>query len=239
MQALRLDLHQHNAVYRNPTSGEIVESYPLVPPSTVLGLISSMLKKQELDSGSFNLSIQGSYVALIRDYQWYKKYDEVSGTQSDHNYPLLVHTLYDVNLLVHVYVKECSTLGQLAKLFRNPPYFLYLGRSEDIIKINESKIVNIKQQKILESYRFPLNAYIAAGDAKALKITGVSYHLPSYSKLVYWVIKKQTKVIRDFEWVNLSYVEQGAYVEVDDDMNANCWSDGDHMLWWSLPNPPQ
>ena len=172
MQALRLDLHQHNAVYRNPSSGEIVESYPLVPPSTILGLISSMLKKQDLESGSFNLGIQGSYVALIRDYQWYKKYDELTVSNKDHRYPLLVHTLYDANLLVHVYVNEYSTLEQLTKLFRNPPYFLYLGRSEDIIKINESKIVDIKKQKIVESYRFPLNAYISAYDADALKISG-------------------------------------------------------------------
>src|SRR5690606_8281029 len=189
MRALRLKLHQHNAVYRNPPSGEIVESYPLVPPSTLLGLISTMLKQQELEPGSLNLSIQGTYGALIRDYQWHKKYDQAIGSYQDHRYPLLVHTLYDVNLLLHVFTQDQSMLARLESLFKHPPYFLYLGRAEDIVKVNEVKIVDIRRQKLTESQRLPYNAYIRPEEAQAMRISGVRYNLTSFFRFVPWTIR--------------------------------------------------
>jgi len=239
MQALRLKLHQHNAVYRNPSSGEIVESYPLVPPSTLLGLISTILKQQELKNSSFNLSIQGTYGALIRDYQWHKKYDKEIGSYQDHRYPLLIHTLYDVNLLLHIFTHERPMLVRLESLFKNPPYFLYLGRAEDIVKINEVKIVDIKRQKLIQSQRLSYNAYMQPDEAEAMRIGGVRYNLTSFYRFVPWTIRKQTKIIRDFEWTEVSYVEKGAKIELDYDSDIECWSDGENLLWWSLPNPPQ
>ncbi|AIC16845.1 type I-B CRISPR-associated protein Cas5b [Nitrososphaera viennensis] len=234
MQALRLRLHQHNAVYRNPISSEIVESYPLVPPSTLLGLMATLLRR-ELEKGSFNLAIQGTYGALMRDYQWYKKYNEQTGGYQSHRYPLLVHTLYDVKLLIHIVARNDSDLRSLLESFRHPPYFLYLGRAEDIIKIEEANIVNIEKRK-LDISHLPYNAYVSAKEADSLKARGVAYKLASYSKLVPLQIKKQTKLIRDFEWEDLRYVERGAYVAESD---VACWYDGENWLWWSLPNHPQ
>ncbi len=239
LRALKLKLHQHNAVYRNPSSGEIVESYPLVPPSTILGMISSVLKKQDLASGIFNLGIQGIYGGLIRDYQWHKKYDIDTDGYKSRRYPLLVHTLFDVALLIHIYSIDSTTLSELLGLFRNPPYFLYLGRAEDIIKIDEFRIVEIRKNKIAESHTFPLNAYISARDANTLKRGGVFYRLPSYSKLVPLKIKKYTKLIRDFEWADVVFVERGARIELDEDSEFKCWFDGENVIWWCLPNPPQ
>jgi CRISPR-associated protein Cas5t len=235
MQALRLRLHQHSAVYRNPSSGEIVESYPLVPPSTVLGLISSVLTEKELDN-SFNLSIQGNHGALIRDYQWHKKYDKEIGSYQDHRYPLLIHTLYDINLLLHIFSSNQSSLDMLFRKFRSPPYFLYLGRAEDIIKIDEVKIVNVQKQKLMDSYHLAYDAYIRPEDCKAMRIGGIKYHLTSYCRFVPWTIGKQTTVIRDFDWTEVYYVEKGARIEVDNDSDLECWSDGENLVWWSLPN---
>jgi CRISPR-associated protein Cas5t len=231
MQALRLKLHQHNAVYRNPTSSEIVESYPLVPPSTLLGLIATFLRR-ELEKGSFNLAIQGSYGALIRDYQWYKKYNEETGGYQSHRYPLLVHMLYDVKLLIHIAAKSDSDLRFLLDSFRHPPYFLYLGRAEDIIKIEDASIVNIEKRK-LDISHLPYNAYISAKEADSLQVRGVAYKLASFSKLVPLQIRKQTKLIRDFEWEDLRYIERGTYVGESD---VECLYDGENWLWWSLPN---
>lgn len=238
MQALRLKLHQHTAVYRNPVSGEIVESYPLPPPSTILGLISSITKQQELQNGSFNLSIQGDYGALMRDYQWYKKYDEATGNYQDRRYPLLVHTLFDVRLLIHVYANSTDMLDKLEKLFQNPPYFLYLGRAEDIIKIEEARLVDIKKQKVTKSLVLPWNAYLQPKDAKTMKVDGITYHLTSYAKFMPLTIRKQIKLIRDFDWVEVRYIEK-RYIEIEDDDEAGieCWSDGENFVWWSMPNP--
>jgi CRISPR-associated protein Cas5t len=233
MQAIRLELHQHNAVYRNPVSSEIVESYPLVPPSTLLGLISTLLRR-ELKTGSFNLAIQGTYGALMRDYQWHKKYDEQTGGYQSHRYPLLIHTLYDVKLVIHITARDSADLLSLYEQFKNPPYFLYLGRAEDIIKIEKLRIVDVEKRKLGDSMWLPYNAYISASEAAALQINGIAYRLTSYSRLVPLQIKKQTKLIRDFEWADLRYVERGGRIE---DPDKECWSDGENWLWWSLPNP--
>jgi CRISPR-associated protein Cas5t len=235
MQAIRLKLHQHNAVYRNPSSGEIVESYPLVPPSTLLGLISTLLER-EIKIGSFNLAIQGIYGAIIRDYQWYKKYDEKIGGYQAHRYPLLIHTLYDVKLLIHIFTKDAKDLPLLTGLLKNPPYFLYLGRAEDIVKMEEVKIVDIEKRKLGDTLYLSYNTYMPPTDAEELKVRGVAYRLTSYSKLLPLTIKKQTKLIRDFEWTDLWYIERGTRIE---NIDAECWSDGENWLWWSLPNLPQ
>jgi CRISPR-associated protein Cas5 subtype I-B len=239
MQAIRLKLHQHSAVYRNPISGEIVESYPLVPPSTILGLISSIFKRQELGRNSFNLSIQGNYKALIRDYQWYKKYDERLKGYRQYRYPLLVHTLYDINLLLHIFTVHESSLFNLLKLLKSPPYFLYLGRAEDIIKIQEAKILDIEKRRLRDTYYLPYNAYIQTKEAVALfynEYVSPVYHLATFSKLVPMTINKETKMIRDFESTEVVYVEKGSRIEIDDESDIECWSDGENLIWWSLPN---
>lgn len=150
MNALRLKLHQNTAVYRNPMSSEIVETYPLVPPSTVLGLISTLLKR-EIKVNSLNISIQGDYEALLRDYQWYKKYDEEStkkyGPLKFSNYPLLIHTLHDVYTVLHV-ISDDETLQELKNTFQTPPFYLYLGRAEDLLKVDDVQMVQIKENKV-------------------------------------------------------------------------------------------
>jgi CRISPR-associated protein Cas5t len=239
MQAIRLKIHQHNAIYRNPSSSEIVESYPLVPPSTVLGLISSILKEMELEHNSFNISIQGNYGALIRDYQWHKKYDDKTKSYQLHRYPLLVHTLYDLDLLLHIYTIDQSLLIKLKRLFENPPYFLYLGRAEDIIKIEEIKITEIKKEKLIKSRYLRNSAYILKREAENLLIQGVVYRLPSFLRFVPITIKKDTKLIRNFEWTEVVYVEKGTRIEIeDDDLDLKFWTDGENLIWWSLPNQP-
>jgi CRISPR/Cas system-associated protein Cas5 (RAMP superfamily) len=75
-----------------PTSSEIIETYPLPPPSTILGLISSMLREQELSEDEFNIAIQGKYEAIFRDYQWYIKYEGKS------RYPIVVNNLFAPDL---------------------------------------------------------------------------------------------------------------------------------------------
>src|SRR3979409_2054829 len=93
-RALRVKLFQNTAVYRNPTSSEIIESYPLPPPSTILGLISSMVREMELPESEFNIAIQGRYKSIFRDYQWYIKFAE----NGNKRYPIVVNNLIDLNL---------------------------------------------------------------------------------------------------------------------------------------------
>lgn len=232
MNALRLKLHQHTAVYRNPTSSEIVESYPLVPPSTVLGLISTLLKK-EIKINLLNISIQGSYEALLRDYQWYKKY----GNSKFSNYPLLIHTLHDVYTILHI-TSDDETLQELKNKFQMPPFYLYLGRAEDLLKIEEVQVVQVTK-KLVQGMQLKHSTYIVSEESKKFQYKAILYRLATFLHPVYVTSgtgkKQEIKMIRDFDWQEYHYLEKGANL-TSNDGKVNVLTDGEYDIWWLLPS---
>lgn len=235
MDVLKVKLHQHTAVYRNPITSEVIESYPLPPPSTVIGFLHSLLRKLEPDPKSMNISIQGDYAALLRDYQWYKKYDDKMKGFGSRPYPILVHTLYDVRLLLHFFFSDRQFGEEVARLIHNPPYFPYIGRAEDLVKVEDVKWVECGIE-MNENGFLKRAAYISEKDSSRLSLRGVPYNLAGYYRYVPVKAGKETKVLRDFDWVNVQYIEQDAYFEAED--SAAIWKDeqGD-FVWWCLPNP--
>ncbi|HWP81828.1 MAG TPA: type I-B CRISPR-associated protein Cas5b [Bacteroidota bacterium] len=237
VEVLKVRLHQHTAVYRNPITSEVVESYPLPPPSTIIGFVHSLLKKLQPDPNSMNISIQGEYAALLRDYQWYKKYDGNIKGFGQRPYPILVHTLFDVSLLLHFYFpKPYESMGkEVERLLKVPPYFPYMGRAEDLVKIED---VHWEKSRIesIENGFLSKSALIPQETANALALQGVPYKLSGWYRYVPVTAKKQTKVLRDFDWFNLHYVEKDAYFEADEPFPVWIDEQGDYV-WWSMQNP--
>ena len=243
-KVLRIKLFQNTAVYRNPTSSEIIETYPLPPPSTILGLMSSMLREQELLEDEFNIAIQGKYQAIFRDYQWYIKYEK----KDNKRYPIVVNNLIDLNLLLYINCSTEAKLKQLLRLFSNPPYFLYLGRAEDIIKIEEVKPVDIISASTLEDKEkhLLLNSFVPATTVEALRLGGVFYRLPTFQRYRPITIKNQTRIIRDFAgYTDLVFVETADDdIDLEDLDNSTATTtfvdtESGNISWWSLPSLSQ
>lgn len=236
-EVLKVRLHQHTAVYRNPVTSEVIESFPLPPPSTIIGFVHSLLKKLDPDPTSMNISIQGEYAALLRDYQWYKKYDDKIKGFGRRPYPILVHTLFDVSLLLHFYFpKPYESMGkEVERLLKVPPYFPYIGRAEDLVKIED---VHWERCGIESRENGFLNnaALIPQEIANTFSLKGVPYKMAGYYRYVSVTAKKETKIIRDFDWLNLQYVEKGSYFEADEPLLIYVDEQGDYV-WWSMPNP--
>ncbi len=237
IEVLKVKLHQHTAVYRNPVTSEVIESYALPPPSTIIGFIHSLLKKMEPDPNSMNVSIQGEYSALLRDYQWYKKYDERIKSFGQKPYPILVHTLYDVSLVLHFYFPESyQDMGkEVERLLLVPPYFPYIGRAEDLVKIEEVSWRKCQVEEREKGY-LRLPAYIPEVMAARFQLRGVPYKLSGYYRYTPITAKKETKFIRDFDWLNLQYVESEARFESEDAL-ALCIDDQGDFIWWCMQNP--
>ncbi len=240
MNALKVKLHQQSAVYRNPATAEVVETYPLPPPSTIIGLIHSMLGISNQEPGSINVSIQGDYKAIYRDYQWYKQYsDKKKNTWENRPKPVTVHTLFDVDMLLHFYFPNAAICSKVKSCFENPPYYPYLGRAEDLIKIDVAeppRMVNITHQKIESAYT-KRGAYLRLEEAKRLNLRGVLYHLPSWLKEYQKVyVGKDEIYLRDFVWEALQYIESGSYIESDESAEIVVDEDGD-FVWWCMQNP--
>ncbi len=238
MQALKLCLYQTQAVYRNPISSEVIETYPLPPPSTVLGLISTLIKKP-LNAGNINLSIAGTFDSLVRDYQWYKKHSTTKP------YPILVHMLYGVKMTIHITTYDDSELlSKIKEAFEQPHGFLYLGRGEDLLKVESADLVDVtlKKPSEIDSFELVESTYIAKHDLKEIENRGVPYFLATFLHPDIITVgndsKQVTKLLRNFDWVLYNYFEINTSIET----NANdikLYHDGERYLWWSLQNPIQ
>ena len=156
MKALKVKLYQETAVYRNPVTMEVIESFPLPPPSTILGLLHNLIEAKETIP-DIDLSIQGNYGSLMRDYQWYKKLER--GKQAVTNYPIVVNALNEVELTIHIKA-SALVLEKLYYALLAPPYFMHLGRAEDIVKFKEVKFVQLEPEEA-EEIKTP--AYIPKG----------------------------------------------------------------------------
>lgn len=229
MNVLKVRLHQEIAVYRNPVTMEIIESFPLPPPSTVLGMIHCLLGEFKYDR-SVNLSIQGSYGALLRDYQHYKKFG------SNRPYPIVVNILHDVDLILHI-VSEDPFLKRVETALRCPSYYPYLGRAEDLVKIESVDLVKVDEFKEdVEILQQP--ALIPAEWSRALNLNGVPYRLPTFCSFKTVQIGKEQRDVRDFEWQDYYFVEASAdFSRESSDVKIFIDDQGD-FVWWCMPNLP-
>src|SRR5690606_2512609 len=65
MKAIRLKLYQNLVNYKKPISFQLKETYPLPPPSTVIGMVHNLCGFTEYHE--MDVSIQGKYHAKVND----------------------------------------------------------------------------------------------------------------------------------------------------------------------------
>jgi CRISPR-associated protein Cas5t len=228
MQTLKVKLYQEVAVYRNPITMEVIESFPLPPPSTVLGLVQSLLAERE-PIPHLNVSIQGNYGALYRDYQHY-----IKGSQTDRRYPIVVHNLHDVHLVLH-FSSDDETIARMLRVFCDPPYYPYLGRAEDLLLIEEVRLCEVQEQNKEYGLLPDKNAYILACVCKDLNMAGVPYRLPTICKFTPVVIDGAERFIRTFDWVDYHFIEGESDFSAEQPVEILI-DDEEDFVWWSMPN---
>ncbi len=198
MRILRVHLYQEYACYRTPWSFENVETFPLPPYSSVLGLLHAALGEKDTLRG-IRLSVQGEYGGLIRNYVRYRKYKKGEVTP----YPVLVSELHDVRVIIHVSADE-DLLGRLKEAFLDPPRYLHLGRYEDIVRVEDVEMTEATC-KCVEDLKN--DAYIPEALAVRYDVSenGVLYALPFYYR------KRNGR--RVFQSVKTYYLQKGTDLE--------------------------
>jgi CRISPR-associated protein Cas5t len=173
MKALRMKLFQETACYKKPFASKVAETYPLPPYSTIKGMIHAWIQADRFIP--MRLSIQGQYEAKLLDYQRYyffKKKEMTSfplvtdGIRDvDFSYdrnemttmPMYTHLLYWVELLIHVEAEE-EILTKLIEAIETGSGPYSLGRWEDLVRIDEYKLVNVRELEKEQDLQY--NAYI-------------------------------------------------------------------------------
>ena len=173
MKAIKVIARQTMASYRKPSSMQIKESYPLPPYSTVIGMIHNacgFLKYVDMD-----ISIQGSYHSKVNEL--YTRYEFKPGfyDKTRHSIeitskegkstgltagPANIELLTKVELIIHIVPKQEENIEEIYEGLKNPKEYLSLGRREDLLVIEEVKIVEIEETVLEKDYKLKQDAYV-------------------------------------------------------------------------------
>lgn len=218
MKAIRIRLSQNMVNYRKPTSFQLKETYPLPPPSTVIGMVHCLCGFTEYHE--MDVSIQGKYHSKVNDlYTVYEfknamKYDKTRHQLETGGYGIsrgvsTVELLTDVELLLHIVPRDQSIVEIIKEAFLYPREYPSLGRREDLALIEEVKVVDIIEEELISSINLDkFNAYVPLelmnnGSIEFLgeiKFSGTKYKLNKDYKPVDYGTKRYPRVFR--KWNN-------------------------------------
>lgn len=206
MKALKIKLYQETVCYKKPFAMKIAETYPLLPYSTVNGLLHKLLDAKSYIP--FGISIQGRHESIVNNYQttyFYKKNTVTS-------MPMNSHALLGVELILHI-TAETEVLQKLYDKFAHLNEFISLGRKEDLVRIDSVEFVEVslyslgeedsEEEKTLEKYDIVCPIYIPnAEEQEGLdEIPGIRYRLNSHYL--------EASTTRKWQRIDTLYVESG------------------------------
>lgn len=244
MKAVRLKLSQELVNYKVPTSFQLKETYPLPPYSTISGMVHSACGYKEYHP--MKISVQGKYLSKVNDL--YTRYEFKPGMSFEAGRHQLevngfgisrgvatCELLTEVELLIHIIPEDQSLIDEIENAFNYPIEFPSLGRREDLVIINEVKVVNVIEKVLDEDIELDKNysAYIPEEMIRdnSIKIRGFAglecgtrYNLNKYYEKVNYGTKKNPKIFRKWEKVRVVYSSRISAIEdenvlVDEDGN--------------------
>lgn len=245
-KAVRLKFYQNMVNYKKPTSFQLKETYPLPPHSTVIGMVHSLCDYKEYKD--MEVSIQGKYHSKVNDL--YTRYEFKNGMKYDesrHQIQVVefgvsrgistVELLVDVELLIHIIPKDQSLIEEIKNAFDYPREYPSLGRREDLVRIDEVKVVDIFEENLAGDVELAedFTAYIPErliknesiildGPEPGIKSRGTWYKVTKDYQLVNQGSEKAPKFFRRWNKVNVIYSSGITAVEdevllIDSDKN--------------------
>lgn len=238
MKALRIKAFQETACYTRPFANKVTETYPLPPYSTVKGMLHRVLDAEELIP--FSLSIQGDYETLIVDYRktYFVKKNTVNmpiifdglavetPTFTDMtSMPLYTHMLYNIDLVFHITAQN-SILEELLLKFHQLDNHASLGRHEDLLRMDEIKMVDLEELDLFAGAELKHSMYIPTSKIDETELsTGIPYVLN-------WTYEVKNG-IRDWHKIPVLYFENGKLIN-DDLMNDTVYIDDEgYVVIWN------
>jgi CRISPR-associated protein Cas5t len=203
MECLRVKLYTSTGIFKNPLSIKGIEVYPLPPYSTIIGLIYRAIGRK-WNGEHFQISIQGDYQAIYRDYVWFR--GDSLGDKED-KLPLQVPILYSLELLVHVKA-ENGLLEDIERALKEPKELLFLSGGEYPVKVQEVKRVKCLEKFISEENCIKLN-YNAYIQRELLENIGTSDKGILFSLSYFY---KNSQKPKTYSWIDAYYFQKGTEI---------------------------
>jgi CRISPR-associated protein Cas5t len=217
MECLRVKLYTPTGIFKNPLSIKGIEVYPLPPYSTIIGLIYRAMGRK-WNGEYFQISIQGDYQTIYRDYVWFKKHnfkDKELG-----RLPLQVPILYNLWLLIHIKASE-ELLKEIESGLKEPKELLFLSGGEYPVKVEEVKRVKCSEKHLSEEETVTLNynAYIPKEFKEKISSSGSGEGILFSLSYFY----KNSQKPKTYSWVDVYYLQKGTEIHgsliLDEDNN--------------------
>ncbi len=241
-RAVRIKLTQDLVNYKKPTSFQLKETYPLPPFSTVIGMVHSLCGYDEYKP--MKVSVQGRSVSKTNDL--YTRYEFKNGMKYDETRHQLkvgefgvsrgvatAELLADVELLIHIIPEDDSLIEEIEKALNYPKEYPSLGRREDLVTIEEVKVVNVRKEVPRKSIKGEnsYGAYIPLeiidsvkmkNSIQGVKYTGTRYKLNKNYELTNYGTEKAPKIFRRWDKKEVIYATNISFLRkhesyLDDD----------------------
>jgi CRISPR-associated protein Cas5t len=229
MKSIRLKLKQNLVNYKLPTSFQLKETYPLPPYSTVIGMVHNTCNYTEYKP--MKISVQGKYHSKVNDLA--TRYEFKNGMTFDATRHQIkvgeygisrgvsnVELLSDVELVIHIVPEDENLVEEIFNAFKTPYEYISLGRREDLVVVDEVKIVEISEERIKdENLRIDRDyrAYVPVeiidkkkvfveGSVDTIQYKGTMYNLTKDYVSVNYGSTKSPKFFRKWNKVKVHYV---------------------------------
>ena len=245
MKSIRLKLKQNLVNYKLPTSFQLKETYPLPPYSTVIGMVHNTCNYTEYKP--MKISVQGKYHSKVNDLA--TRYEFKNGMTFDASRHQIkvgeygisrgvsnVELLSDVELVIHIVPEDENLVEEIFNAFKTPREYISLGRREDLVVVDEVKIVEISEE-IIEDENLRIDrdyrAYVPVeiiddekiyveGSIDTIQHKGTMYNLTKDYISVNYGDAKSPKFFRKWNKIKVHYVSnivasQIREVTVDED----------------------
>lgn len=233
MQTIRLKLYQNLVNYKLPTSFQLKESYPLPPYSTVSGMIHRVCGFKEYHP--MKISIQGDYYSKVNDlntryefaaatYESDRHTFKLRSSEENRDYGMIrgistTELLTDVDLIIHILPENKDDLEIIYQSFENPTEYVSLGRREDLVRIDDVRVIEVKKKLLDEDYILSSSAYIPIDMLEEYYLENVTvYNINRYYEKVQ--IKKGVEQ-RRWKQISVFHAVKGRTISSDLEMNID------------------
>ncbi len=224
MKVIRLTIKQNLANYRKPLNYQIKESYPLPPYSTIIGMIHKACGFTEYHP--MKISIQGNTNRSISDI--YTKYSFSKGAKFEEGRHTLripsknktygvikgignIELIQDIDLTIHIYPINEDEISFIYEKLLKPDTYLALGRHEDLIDIQEVKIVECIEEDMVDTKKTIYVPMELVNEGKTIYSLPKEFYIDEETGLRRF--KKPIKVylLNEGEIIKRTYIDEDKY----------------------------
>ena len=186
LKAVRVQCFGISNGLRTPLSQNIQDTLPLPTPTTLIGILGAALgisrKTISVLYSKFQLGVVGTHLTTFQDLTRIVKYQSRGFIKKESSL-LIRENLFNSKFTLWFIPVRDIAISEVYDAFKNPKYALSIGRDDEIVRIDEVKVVSLEEieNPLIESTVVPFSLDASAEiivDTTEVMIPLISINLP-------------------------------------------------------------